>query len=107
MVQQIDVGAGGEGGNAHVWRRKATHEERKKTREDEKTRKKAGFAPWLLNPKGALGRGPGLSPISEDGQGHFASPNASSKSLRDWTEEYTKSSKRLKEFVFKKVEIIF
>lgn len=65
---------------------KATRKEVKETKEDRKARRVAGVAPWA----------------NLDGTARHA-PYASSKTIRDWADQYGSSPKLLTEFVYTKV----
>lgn len=79
MVPQVD----GKGRT----RRKATKAEKDLFKSEKYLRKNEGFPPWHYN----------------SSSGMNARPEASSKTPREWADEYAASPKLLKEFVFRKV----
>ncbi|OBZ79486.1 hypothetical protein A0H81_01073 [Grifola frondosa] len=77
-------------------RRKAAKEEIKRAKQWEEEKKATGLPPWIGPYEGWDGRNPLVDPPA-------MSVLRSSKTLREWADEYCASDKLLKEFIYRKI----
>ena len=98
-VRLLDTETGHDGGPG-TGRRKATKQEKKSSKGWDKERAERGLPPWVGRGVGVLAvneiRNPEIDPFRTN-------VLKSSKTLREWADEYCASDRKLKEFTYEKV----
>ena len=96
-VRLLDTESGGTGSGES--RRKAKKQEKKSSKAWSEERRTRGLPPWVgpgTLSMSATSRNPDMDPFK-------STVLKSSKTLREWADEYCASNKRLKEFTYEKV----